>query len=114
MLWLLPGAALAMAALASLLRKRAGLSFLVSALVPALTIATAGAALFPFLLPSSSQPGDSLTIWDASSSRLTLEIMLGAVILFLPIVILYTGIVYRVMRGPVTREQIEADSHTAY
>jgi cytochrome d ubiquinol oxidase subunit II len=36
------------------------------------------------------------------------------VILFLPIVILYTGIVYRVMRGPVTREQIEADSHTAY
>ena len=100
--------------LAIVLRKRPGLSFLVSTTVPALTLATAGVALFPFLLPSSSQPGASLTVWDASSSKLTLEIMLGAVILFLPVILAYTAWVYRVMRGPVTRQQIEASSKTSY
>jgi cytochrome bd ubiquinol oxidase subunit II len=114
LLWLLPLAALVMAALAGLMRKHPLASFLSSAAVPAFTIATAGAALFPFLLPSSSQPDASLTVWDASSSKLTLEIMLGAVALFLPMVLAYTAWVYRVMRGPVTREQIEADSKTAY
>ena len=80
----------------------------------AVTIASAGATLFPFLLPSSTDPGASLTIWDASSSKLTLEIMLGCVVLFLPIILAYTAWVYRVMRGPVTEQQINADSKTAY
>jgi cytochrome d ubiquinol oxidase subunit II len=114
MLWLLPLAALGLALLAVVCRKLPGASFLLSCGVPACTIATAGAALFPFLLPSSSLPGASLTVWDASSSKLTLEIMLGAVVLFLPMILAYTAWVYRVMRGPVTREQIEADSKTSY
>jgi cytochrome d ubiquinol oxidase subunit II len=114
LLWLLPLGALFMAMMVTLARKRPTLGFLFSACIPALTIATAGAALFPFLLPSTLQPGNSLTVWDASSSKLTLEIMLGAVILFLPIVLAYTAFVYRVMRGPVTRQQIESDSKTSY
>jgi cytochrome d ubiquinol oxidase subunit II len=65
-------------------------------------IATAGLSLFPFLLPSSVDPGASLTVWDASSSHLTLFIMLLATVVFLPIVLAYTVWVYRVMRGPVT------------
>jgi len=65
-------------------------------------IATAGLSLFPFLLPSSVDPASSLTVWDASSSQLTLFIMLVATLVFLPIVLGYTGWVYRVMRGPVT------------
>ncbi len=65
-------------------------------------IATVGLTLFPFLMPSSTDPVSSLTVWDASSSQLTLFIMLGATILFLPIVLLYTAWVFRVMRGPVT------------
>ena len=105
-LWLLPLAAFASAWGAVLLRKRPLGAFLVSACVPLFTIATAGAALFPFLLPSSSEPGMSLTVWDASSSKLTLAIMLGAVAIFLPIVIVYTGWVYRVLRGPVTMDDI--------
>ena len=44
------------------LRARPGFAFVASALVPLGTIATAGAALFPFLLPSSSNPGASLTV----------------------------------------------------
>jgi cytochrome d ubiquinol oxidase subunit II len=106
-------AAYAGCGLAILLRRMPGLAFLCSMLVPAATIATAGAALFPFLMPSSSEPNASLTVWDASSSQLTLAIMLGVVVLLLPIVILYTSIVYRVLRGPVTAADVE-NSHSAY
>lgn len=102
LLWLLPLGGLIAAGLAVGLRARPLAAFLSSALVPLFTIATAGGALFPFLLFSSSDPGMSLTVWDASSSRLTLAIMLGAVALFLPIILAYTGWVYRVLRGPVT------------
>ncbi len=63
-------------------------------------------ALFPFLMPSSTNPGDSLTIWDASSSAKTLYIMLIAVIVLLPLVLAYTTWVYRVLRGQITLEAI--------
>ena len=69
-------------------------------------IATAGLSLFPFLLPSSVDPQSSLTVWDASSSQLTLFVMLCATIVFLPIIVAYTGWVFRVMRGPVTTESL--------
>jgi cytochrome d ubiquinol oxidase subunit II len=100
------------AVVAVLLRRFPGYAMLASALVPAGTIATAGAALFPFLMPSSSEPGSSLTVWDASSSSLTLAIMLGVTVLILPVVIAYTVWVYRVLRGPVTESDI--DSGHAY
>ena len=58
-------------------------------------------------------PDASLTVWDASSSKLTLAVMLGAVVLFLPIVIAYTAWVYRVMRGPVRATDV-SESKTAY
>jgi len=112
-LWLAPILAVGGAALAALLRHRPLLAFLSSGLAVAATIATAGFALFPFLLASSSEPNASLTVWDASSSRLTLEIMLGCVVLFLPLVLIYTAWVYRVMRGPVRTEDIAGD-HGAY
>ena len=113
-LWVFPLLAVAGALLAALLRNSPRAAMLSSALVPAMTIATAGAALFPFLLPSSIEPNASLTVWDASSSKLTLAIMLGAVAIFLPIVIAYTAWVYHVLRGPVTAKQIESDSGHAY
>jgi cytochrome d ubiquinol oxidase subunit II len=108
-LWLAPLLALSGAFAAILLRYRPLLSFLGSALACAATVATAGLALFPFLLPSSSEPNASLTVWDASSSKLTLEIMLGAVLIFLPLILAYTGWVYRVMRGPVRARDFSGD-----
>jgi cytochrome d ubiquinol oxidase subunit II len=113
-LWLFPIGAFAAAGLAILLRRRPLGALLATALVPVCTIATAGVSLFPFLLTSSSQPDMSLTVWDASSSRLTLAIMLAAVCVFLPLVIAYTGWVYRVLRGPVSAESIAGDSHGHY
>ncbi len=70
-------------------------------------ISTVGVSMFPFILPSSTNPVSSLLVWDASSSKLSLEIMLGVSIVFLPIVLLYTGWVYRVLRGKVTEEFIQ-------
>jgi cytochrome d ubiquinol oxidase subunit II len=88
--------------------------FTVSGLGIAGVIGSMGVSLFPFLLPSSSHPGSSLTVWDASSSHRTLGIMLIATIIFLPIVLAYTIWVYRVMRGPVTSAYIEANRDTSY
>ena len=96
------------------IRRRPTLCFLSTGLASALIVATVGISLFPFILPSSSDPNSSLTLWDASSSRLTLAVMLGVVILFLPIVLAYTGWVYRVIRGKVTVAAIEADADHSY
>ena len=87
--------------------RAAWVAFLASACGVAGIIATAGITLFPFLLPSSTQPAASLTVWDASSSRMTLFIMLLAVVVFLPVVLVYTGFVLRVMRGRVRLADVE-------
>jgi cytochrome d ubiquinol oxidase subunit II len=84
-------------------------AFLASSLSVFGVVATAGVSMFPFILPSSLAPASSLTVWDASSSRTTLFIMLTATILILPIVLAYTAFIYRVMRGKVTEQQIQAD-----
>jgi len=69
-------------------------------------ISTAGLSIFPFFLPSSTMPNAGLTLWDASSSHLTLFIMLIATLIFLPIIVLYTSWVFRVMRGTVTGDNL--------
>lgn len=78
------------------------LAFVFSSISILGVIATVGFSMFPFLLPSSSEPNHSLVIWDASSSQMTLFIMLIATMVCLPIVLLYTAWVYRVLRGKVS------------
>lgn len=77
-------------------------------------IATVGVSMFPFILPSSTNPSMSLLVWDASSSQLTLFIMLIASIIFLPLIILYTSWVYYVLRGKVTDEYIQNNKSNVY
>jgi len=93
---------------------RNGLAFVTSAVSVASVIATAGLSIFPFLLPSSLDPKASLTVWDASSSRLTLAIMLGVTLILLPIVLVYTAWVYRVLRGRVTLAYVDENSASIY
>jgi cytochrome bd ubiquinol oxidase subunit II len=71
-------------------------------------------SMFPFLMPSNIAPAASLTVWDASSSRFTLFVMLVATLIFLPIVLVYTAIVFRVMRGTITASMIEKNSANHY
>jgi cytochrome d ubiquinol oxidase subunit II len=97
----------------ALIGRRSVAGFIASSLMVGSTIASAGFALFPFLLPSRLDPHSSLTVWDASSSRGTLQLMLFATAVLLPIVILYTSWVYRVMRGRVTLAQVRK-AHGGY
>ncbi|QDH69198.1 cytochrome d ubiquinol oxidase subunit II [Marilutibacter alkalisoli] len=96
----------------ALLRQRR-LAFVASAIAVAAIIFTAGLALFPFLLPSATDPSHGLTVWDASSSPRTLGIMLLATVVLLPIVLVYSTWAFRVMRGQVTHAHV-AESEEGY
>lgn len=89
-------------------------AFIASALGIAGALLTVGFGLFPFLLISTTDPRSSLTVWDASSSRMTLLIAFWITVVFLPIVLLYTRFVYRVIWGSVTEKTVLQDSHTLY
>jgi cytochrome d ubiquinol oxidase subunit II len=94
--------------------RRPGLAFITSALGIFGVISTAGVGMFPFLMPSNIMPQASLTVWDATSSKTTLFVMLIATLIFLPIVMTYTSIVFRVLKGPVTAKHIESNSSHLY
>ncbi len=115
-LWLLPALGVLGALLAALLLlKRATLTaFVVSSLALLGVIGTAGASMFPFVMPSSSMPAASLTVWDSVSSHMTLGIMFWCTLLFMPLIILYTSWAYRVMRGKVTAAYVQEHEHAAY
>jgi cytochrome d ubiquinol oxidase subunit II len=53
-------------------------------------------------------------VWDASSSQLTLFVMLLATLIFLPVVLVYTSIAFSVLRGAVTANQVERNSPNLY
>jgi len=72
-------------------------------------IATVGLSMFPFILPSSIDPHSSLTVWNASSSHLTLWIMLVVTLTFLPIVLAYTAWVIKVLFGRVTMDDVRTN-----
>jgi len=116
--WTLAAPALGFAgsllALRFLALRREVLTLLSSGLSVLGIIATVGLAMFPFILPSSIDPNSSLTVWDASSSHLTLFIMLVSTGIFLPIIALYTTWVYRVLWGKVDEKEISDGSGHAY
>jgi cytochrome d ubiquinol oxidase subunit II len=80
-------------------RRSAPLAFGGSSLSAIGIISTAGLSMFPFILPSSIHPQSSLTVWNASSSHLTLFVMLIVTAIFLPLILIYTAWVYRVLWG---------------
>ncbi|ECS8484108.1 cytochrome d ubiquinol oxidase subunit II [Salmonella enterica subsp. enterica serovar Bovismorbificans] len=88
--------------------------FLFASLTQACVIFTAGITLFPFVMPSSVSPLSSLTVWDSTSSQMTLEIMLVIVLIFLPIVLLYTLWSYYKMLGRINLETLRRNDHELY
>jgi cytochrome d ubiquinol oxidase subunit II len=90
------------------------LAFVLSSAAVAGVVLTAGGALFPFVMPSSSDPRSSLTLYDSVSSQRTLQIMFWAVLIFLPLIVAYTGWAYRVMRGKVTESQVREAGPSLY
>lgn len=111
---LVPVLGIIAALLAAVLASRPKLAFVCSAGSVIGVVATVGVSMFPFILPSSTNPAQSLTVWDSSSSQLTLLIMLVATVIFLPMILAYTTWAYRVLRGKVTEESIIKNHESAY
>jgi len=113
LLWLVPllGVVAPLFAALGFRARMAGLTFLASQLAIVCIIATVGLAMFPFVLPSSSNPGHSLMVFDATSSRLTLRNMLVVTVIFLPLILVYTAWVYRVLWGKVSEKDVTGDGH---
>ncbi len=113
LLWLAPllGVLLPLVVAAGFRARKAGLTFLASQLSIVCIIATVGLAMFPIILPSSTNPGHSLTVFDASSSRATLRNMLFATAIFLPLILIYTAWVYRVLWGKVSEKDVREADH---
>ena len=97
------------------IRKNCGVkAFICSSISMLGIIFTVGSAMFPFLMPSSTDPKSSLTIWDCTSSEHTLNIMLVAAVIFTPIVLIYTSWAYKVMSGKITDKKIIDNSTNLY
>jgi cytochrome bd ubiquinol oxidase subunit II len=93
-------------ALLGIRRRYEGFALVGSALSATGIISTVGLSMFPYILPSSIDAHSSLTVWNASSSLTTLFVMLVATIIFLPLILIYTAWVYRVMWGRVTSDDV--------
>jgi len=113
-MWFAPALGFIGALLAGLLRSAPRLALLASGLSVSGVILTAGFAAFPFMLPSSSVPSQSLSIWNASASEHSLALMLIAASIFIPLILLYTSWVYRVLRGPVRTEDVNKHEYGTY
>jgi len=115
-LWIFPlgGLLFALATFLMASMQRGGWAFFCSSLTIACVIMTVGVAMFPFIMPSSTVFSNSLTMWDATSSQLTLTTMTFAAMIFVPIVLAYTIWCYYKMFGRVTHRDIENNTHSLY
>ncbi len=97
--------ALAIAALVLALvfvqRRRSGLAFAATAFGAVLLVATLFTSLYPRVLVSSPDFGNSLTVDNASSSHYALAVMTVVALIFTPLVLLYQGWTYYVFRARV-------------
>lgn len=98
--------------------ERRRLTFFSSCLVVWGIVATFGLSMYPFLIPSSSKPAQSLLLWNASSSQLSLIGILVVAVVMLPIIFIYTAFVYRKLwgRGSIrmTEKAVQDDPHVLY
>ncbi len=115
-LWIIPALGVILPLLTVLLSKfnKGAWAFLSSSLTIACVILTAGVTMFPFVMPSSTTPDASLTMWDATSSPLTLKVMTVVACIFVPIVLIYTSWAYYKMFGRLDKKFIENNKHSLY
>lgn len=113
-LWAVPGIGF-LGMIAGPLALRAGrpiLGWWLAALAWVGTIFTVGVAMFPFLMPSTTIPAQSLTVWNASGSAYNLSWMLVFALIFTPTIVIYTSWAFRVMRGKVKTSTMADDEHS--
>ncbi|MEZ9835327.1 cytochrome d ubiquinol oxidase subunit II [Vibrio breoganii] len=114
--WIAPALGVAMPLLALLASRaeKGGFAFLFSSLGNAGVIFTAGLAMFPFVMPSSLNPAHSLTMWDSTSSELTLNLMTAVAFVMVPVILAYTSWTYYKMFGRLDEKFIEENKNSLY
>ena len=85
-----------------------------SVLTMAGVIITAAVSMFPFVMPSSTHPEQSLLMWDATSSQLTLNLMFYLALVFVSISLLYTIWSYYKMFGRLDESFVEDNKNSLY
>jgi cytochrome bd ubiquinol oxidase subunit II len=85
---------------------RTGLAFTMTVLGTAASIATLFTGLYPRVIVSSPDFGNSLTVADAASAHYTLAVMTVVALIVTPVVLLYQGWTYYVFRARVTGEEV--------
>jgi cytochrome d ubiquinol oxidase subunit II len=88
--------------------RREGWAFLGSAVTIGLAVVSLFLALFPDVMPSSTDPAFNLTVTNASSTPYTLTIMTVVAVVFTPIVLIYQGWTYWIFRKRVTVQPAKA------
>ncbi|HEX2836426.1 MAG TPA: cytochrome d ubiquinol oxidase subunit II [Thermoanaerobaculia bacterium] len=80
-------------------------SFAISSLAIIALVGIMGQALFPNMVPSFGGLANSLTIRNASSTPLTLKVMLTIALAGVPVVLAYTIWIYRKFMDPVVLDE---------
>ncbi|MEU4607964.1 cytochrome d ubiquinol oxidase subunit II [Kribbella sp. NPDC023972] len=86
--------------------RREGWAFVGTTLAVGLAVTSLFAAMFPAVMPSTLDPGSTLTTVDAASTPYTLKILTIIAAIFTPLVLLYQGWTYWVFRKRVTVEPV--------
>jgi len=107
-------AVLLIASVGANLRDREGWAFGLGAFTIVAAVLGVWFALFPFVMPSTTDPAYSLTIENASSTDYTLTIMSWAALVFLPLVLVYQAWTYWIFRKRVSRTRIERAAAIAH
>jgi cytochrome bd ubiquinol oxidase subunit II len=87
---------------------RGGPAFASSAIGTLGMVATLFTSLYPRVMVSSPDFGNSLTVSNAASAHYTLAVMSVVALITLPIVLLYQGWTYYVFRARVTGEEVRS------
>jgi len=99
-----------LAGLFAISQGREGWAFVGTFIAIGAAVATLFLALFPDVMPSSTNAAYSLTTTNASSTELTLTIMTWVAAIFTPIVLLYTSWTYWTFRRRIGTQHIPAVS----
>lgn len=97
--------------------KKGGTAFWCSVMAVAGTVATAGTAMFPFVVPSSIDLKESMTVFNATSAQYTLNIMLYVAVVLFALILVYKIFAYRAVwagKKTLSTEDVEKNKHSFY
>jgi len=97
--------------------QKSGAAFSASVMSVFGVVTTMGCSLFPFIMPSSTQPGQSLLVWNATSSAGSLIGILTTAVIMIPVIFIYTGFVYRKIWGRnrrISEVEVSQQQHVMY